>query len=90
MRRLRGAYQDQQAAGLMTLEELGSKLTELDERRRSAERALADVSDARARIEALESERDALIAAHAQTMPESLENVTGEARLAEYGGSRSR
>src|ERR671917_251753 len=29
--RLRAAYQDQQAAGLMTLEELGSKLSELDE-----------------------------------------------------------
>jgi hypothetical protein len=29
--RLRNAYQDQQAAGLMTLEELGSKLKDLDE-----------------------------------------------------------
>jgi septal ring factor EnvC (AmiA/AmiB activator) len=85
--RLRAAYQDQQAAGLMTLEELGSKLTELDERRRSAERALADVRDARERIEALEAERDALIAAHAAhaaTIPEDLENLTGEARNAEY------
>jgi hypothetical protein len=36
--RLRAAYQDQQAAGLMTLEELGSKLSELDEMRRHAER----------------------------------------------------
>jgi hypothetical protein len=82
--RLRAAYQDQQAAGLMTLEELGSKLTELDERRRSAERALADVRDARERIEALEAERDALIAAYAATIPEDLENLTGEARNAEY------
>ncbi len=37
----RGAYQDQQAAGLMTLEELGCKLRELDNTRRTAERELA-------------------------------------------------
>jgi hypothetical protein len=82
--RLRGAYQDQQAAGLMTLEELGSKLAELEERRLSAERALADVRDAQERIEALENERDALIAAHAVRMPEDLENLTGEERNTEY------
>jgi hypothetical protein len=33
--RLRGAYQEQQAAGLMTLAELGSKLEELESTRRS-------------------------------------------------------
>jgi site-specific DNA recombinase len=82
--RLRGAYQDQQAAGLMTLEELGSNLAELEERRHSAERALADVRDAKERIEALENERDALIAAYAERMPEDLENLTGEARNTEY------
>jgi hypothetical protein len=82
--RLRAAYQDQQAAGLMTLEELGSKLAELEERRHSAERALADVRDAKVRIEALESERDALIAAYAERLPEDLECLTGEERNAEY------
>jgi Recombinase zinc beta ribbon domain len=39
--RLRSAYQDQQAAGLMTLEELASKLKELDETCGHAERELA-------------------------------------------------
>ena len=82
--RLRAAYQDQQAAGLMTLEELGLKLAELEERRLSAERALADVRDAKERIEALENERDALIAAYAARMPEDLENLTGEERNTEY------
>jgi hypothetical protein len=38
--RKRSAYQDQQAAGLMTLEELGSKLQELDDARRLAEAEL--------------------------------------------------
>jgi hypothetical protein len=47
--RLRSAYQDQQAMGLMSLEELGSKLKGLDETRRLA----------RAELEVLES-RDLL------------------------------
>jgi len=38
--RLRSAYQDQQAAGLMTLQELRSKLEELEEGRKEAEREL--------------------------------------------------
>jgi site-specific DNA recombinase len=38
---LRTAYQDQQAAGLMTLEELGAKLAGLEETRQHAERELA-------------------------------------------------
>jgi SMC interacting uncharacterized protein involved in chromosome segregation len=37
---LRSAYQDQQAAGLMTLQELGAKLEKLKEGRKEAEREL--------------------------------------------------
>jgi hypothetical protein len=47
---LRTAYQDQQAAGLITLEELGKKLAQLDEIRRHAEKehsALTGLSGAR-------------------------------------------
>ena len=43
--RLRTAYQDQQAAGLMTLEELGKKLAQLDEIRRHAEKELSPSQD---------------------------------------------
>src|SRR5215210_1883425 len=39
--RLRSAYQDQQAAGLMTLEELAAKLEDLDETKRLAQTELA-------------------------------------------------
>jgi hypothetical protein len=36
---LRSAYQDQQAAGLMTLEKLGFKLKDLEQPRKVAERS---------------------------------------------------
>jgi hypothetical protein len=57
--RRRSAYQDQQAAGLMPLEELGSKLKELDNARRTAERELATLNDRRRRVKELEKDRDA-------------------------------
>src|SRR5215217_3246497 len=41
--RLRSAYQDQQAAGLMTLEELASRLEELDSTRKVLEAELASL-----------------------------------------------
>lgn len=50
----RGRYQDQQAAGLMTLEELQERLSRLDEERATAERGLEAARDRKARIEELE------------------------------------
>ena len=54
----RSAYQDQQAAGLMSLEELGSKLRNSDNTRRMAERELAALRDHRRRVQDLEQDRD--------------------------------
>jgi hypothetical protein len=51
--RQRSAFQDQQAAGLMSLEELGSKLQDLDNTRRIAEQELAAVKDHRRRVQDL-------------------------------------
>jgi predicted nuclease with TOPRIM domain len=82
--RLRGAYQDQQAAGLMTLEELGEKLAELDEIRRHAEKELASLKDHQERVEQLEEDRDALIEEMAETVPDGLDNLTGEERNKVY------
>jgi hypothetical protein len=50
----RERYQGQQAAGLMTLEELRDRLSQLDEERKTAERELETASDRKLRIEALE------------------------------------
>jgi site-specific DNA recombinase len=82
--RLRGAYQDQQAAGLMTIEELRSKLTGLEETRRHAEGELSVLVDARDRAEQLERDRDALLESMAETVPEALDGLTGEERNKVY------
>ena len=82
--RLRGAYQDQQAAGLITLEELAEKLTELDEIRRHAEKELASFKDHQERVEQLEEDRDALIKEMAETVPDGLDNLTGAERNKVY------
>jgi DNA anti-recombination protein RmuC len=82
--RLRAAYQDQQAVGLMTLEELGEKLAQLGEIRRHAEKELSALTDRRERVEQLEEDRDALIEAMADTVPDALDTLSGEERNKVY------
>ena len=77
---LRSAYQDQQAAGLMTLDELGAKLTQLDAVRRHAESEIAALKGFQSRVEALEEDRDALIESMSEMVPEALDDLTGEER----------
>jgi site-specific DNA recombinase len=78
--RLRRAYQQQQAAGLMTLEELGSMLKDLEETRILAEAELASTAVRRARMETLERDRDELLGYMSAAVPEGLESLTGEER----------
>lgn len=82
--RLRSAYQDQQAAGLMTLEELGTKLEELENTRSTAERELHVLSDHRQRVREFESGRDALLKSMADIIPEELDDLTGEDKTRIY------
>jgi len=82
--RRRSAYQDQQAAGMMSLEELGSKLRELNNTRRIAERELATLKDHRRRVEDLEQDRDALLESIAEMVPEALDSLTGEEKSRVY------
>ena len=82
--RLRSAYQDQQAAGLMTLEELASKLTKLEETRRTAEAELAALDAREERVRELEADRDALLASYAEVLPEALDSTSGKERLRVY------
>ena len=60
--RLRRAYQDQQAAGLMTLGELRSRLEDLDEARRLLESEVAALRRSEQRATQLEEDGDALLA----------------------------
>jgi hypothetical protein len=82
--RLRNAYQDQQAAGLMTLEELGSKLKDLDETYLHAERELRTLKDSQACVEELEEDRDTLLESLSGQIPESLDSLDGEERNTVY------
>jgi len=77
---LRRAYQDQQAAGLMTLEELRERLEELENTRRLAQAELEVIADREDRVKELEGDRDALLDHMAAMVPDALENLTPEER----------
>lgn len=76
--RLRRAYQDQQAAGLMTLEELAAKLDERGDARKLLEAERAALERSRQKAEELERDRDAVLASLAASIPVALEKLTGE------------
>jgi hypothetical protein len=78
--RLRSAYQDQQALGLMTLEELGSRLKDLEATRKLAQAELAALKVREERVEELKNDRDALLESWVGIVPEALEDLTGEER----------
>jgi hypothetical protein len=79
--RLRSAYQDQQAAGLMTLEELGSKLKTLEQTRNIAE---GELSAREERTKDLEANQYALITSYTAMVPEALNDLSGEERRTVY------
>ena len=82
--RLRSAYQDQQAAGLMTLEELGFKLAKLEETRKIAAAELATLDAREQRAKELEADRDILLDSYAEMVPEALDGLSGEERSRVY------
>jgi hypothetical protein len=82
--RKREAYQDRQAAGYMTLDELGTKLAELDEERATAQRELDKIQDAQVRIKELETGRRALLEAYGKGLLEGVEWFPPELRRAIY------
>ena len=83
--RLRAAYQDQQAAGYMTLDELGSKLKELEVTRKLAQVEFRDLLTRKERIEELKRDRDALLESYAEMVPKTLHELSGEERNWLYG-----
>jgi hypothetical protein len=82
--RLRKAYQQQQAAGLMSLEELGGMLEELEETRKLAEAELENVTTRRNWVEELEQDRDVLLGYLTSVVPVELDRLTGEERNRVY------
>jgi hypothetical protein len=81
----RRAYQDQQAAGLMTLEELATKLKELEEAATLAQAELSGLSERQQRAEELARDRSALLEFCAESVPEALEDLSPEEKAHIYG-----
>jgi site-specific DNA recombinase len=78
--RMRGGYQELAAKGLMTLEELGEKLAELEATKRTAERELATLTNRRESIEKLEGDKEALLESLIAVTPEALDGLVPEER----------
>ena len=74
--RLRRAYQDQQATGLMTLEELRERLEELENTRKLAQAELEALTKREERIKELKRDRDALLRQMAESVPDALNSLT--------------
>jgi site-specific DNA recombinase len=82
--RKRSAYQDQQAEGLITLDELRTKLAALEETRTVARRELAALNARRELIEDLERDAETLLEHYASMVPDALDNLTPEERHRVY------
>ena len=78
--RMRSGYQEMAAKGLITFEELGVKLEELENTRSGATRELEVLRSRRERIEGLERDKDALLESYAGMVPQALDSLTSEER----------
>ena len=80
----RSRYQDMAAEGLVSFEELGAKLRELEADRATAERELGDLNARRSRLEDLERDKETLLKDYASMVPDALDELTGEERHQVY------
>src|SRR5215203_5096623 len=83
--RMRAGYQELAAKGLMTIEELGMRLEELEATRATANDELDSIRRQAERLEGLEQDRDALMEFYAGAVPEELERLGPEERNRVYG-----
>ena len=75
---MRTRYQEMAAKGLITLEELGAQLRELEETRKTAEIELSALRNTQRRVKELERDRDTLIETLSMRVPEALDNLAPE------------
>ncbi len=78
--RMRSGYQDLAVKNLTTFEELGAKLTELENTRATAVRELEALRNFRERIDQMEQNREATLQYYADLTPEALDSLTPEER----------
>ncbi len=78
--RKRSGFQDMAAEGLITLDELRTKLAALDEIRTTAERELEALKSRQEHLSSLEQDKEALLETYAALTPEALGSLTSEER----------
>ena len=82
--RKRSAYQDQQAEGLITLEELREKLSSLEETRSVAQVEIDALRSRQAHIEQLQNDANTILERYVGLVPEALDALTSEERHRVY------
>ena len=82
--RLRAAYQEQQAAGLMTMDELADKLGELERTKALAQTERANLSERRRRVEELVRDKEAVLALRSEAVLRGLEDLSPEEKSEVY------
>ncbi len=80
----RSRFQDMAAEGYITFEELGAKLSELEEIRTTAVGKLEAIRNYQERIEEMEKDRDTLLESYRLRAPEALDGLTPEERHQVY------
>jgi site-specific DNA recombinase len=83
--RMRAGYQELAAKGLMTIEELGARLEELETTRQTAANELEAIRRRAERLEGLEQDRNTLMEFYTGAVPEKLEKLGSEERRRVYG-----
>ena len=78
--RKRSSFQDMAAEGLISFDELRSKLAALEETRKTARRELKALSHRREKIEELERDKNVLLESYVGMVPEGLDALTLEER----------
>jgi hypothetical protein len=76
----RSRFQDMAAEDYITFEELGAKLSDLEELLTTAVEKLEAIRNYQERIEEMEKDRDALLESYALRAPEALNELTPEER----------
>ncbi len=82
--RQRASYQEQQARGYMTLDELGKKLSELDETSTAAQAELDGLRDGQRRVHELKAGRKALLEAYGKGLLQGIEFFPPQVRRRIY------
>lgn len=82
--RLRAAYQEQQASGLMTMNELADKLEELERAKTLAQTELANLSERQRRVGELVQDKEAVLALRSEAVVRGLDDLAPEEKSEVY------